>query len=163
MAYLFDVILHVKYILVPPLSFPVPPQNIFGMDLRSAHKEKPPPRLRLSLTRAMSTDVEQGERVGVFRGPAWRKKQQRAAKRGPERALHKTIRPLRKKEKPLVEEWGVATSEEDKPEAKSGKEEGREDSSYGQFTVTSEAWRLLHDIEIQRFKQISSVTRHVRW
>lgn len=112
-------------------------RNIFGMDLRSAHKEKPPPRLRLSLTRAMSTDVEQGERAGVFRGPAWRKKQQRAAKRGPERALHKTIRPLRKKEKPREEQWGVATSEEDKPEAESAKEEGREDSSYGRSECSS--------------------------
>lgn len=102
------------------------------MDLRSAHKEKPPPRLRLSLTRAMSTDVEQGERAGVFRSPAWRKKQQRAAKRGAERALHKTIRPLRKKEKHQEEEWGV-TSEDDKQEAESAKREGRVHSLYGQF------------------------------
>lgn len=111
-------------------------KNIFGMDLRSAHKEKPPPRLRLSLTRAMSTDVERGERAGVFRGAAWRKKQQRAAKRGAERALHKTIRPLRRKEKHREEEeWGVATSEDDRQEAESGGKEGREDSSYGQFKV----------------------------
>lgn len=108
-------------------------RNIFGMDLRSAHKEKPPPRLRLSLTRAMSTDVEQGERAGVFRGPAWRKKQQRAAKRGPDRALHKTIRPLRKKEKPREEEWGVTTSEEDKREA----ERAKEDNSYGRSECSS--------------------------
>lgn len=107
------------------------------MDLRSAHKEKPPPRLRLSLTRAMSTDVEQGERAGVFRGPAWRKKQRRAAKRGAERALHKTIRPLRKKETHQEEEeWGVAASGGDKQEAESGRKEGREESSYGQFSVT---------------------------
>lgn len=109
------------------------------MDLRSAHKEKPPPRLRLSLTRAMSTDVEQGERAGVFRGAAWRKKQQRAAKRRSDRALHKTIRPLRKKEKldrEEEEEWGVATGDGDQQKAESGKKEGLEDSSYGEFNVT---------------------------
>uniref|UniRef100_H3CL94 Chromobox homolog 7a n=1 Tax=Tetraodon nigroviridis TaxID=99883 RepID=H3CL94_TETNG len=51
------------------------PANIFAMDLRSAHKVKPSPRLRLSLTRAMSTDVEQGRTgrghpKGPRRGPA---------------------------------------------------------------------------------------------
>lgn len=120
------------------------------MDLRSAHKEKPPPRLRLSLTRAMSTDVEQGERAGVFRGPAWRKKQQRAAKRGAERALHKTIRPLRKKEKHQEEQWGVTTSEEDKQEAQRAKKEGLEDSLYGQFNVTQAL--LFKDIKIEHLK-----------
>lgn len=111
------------------------------MDLRSAHKEKPPPRLRLSLTRAMSTDVDQGERAGMYRRPAWRKSKQRGSKRGPEGPLHKTIRPLRKKEKPMEEDWG-GTSEEEKQESESAKEERREDSLYGQFVmvITSVAW-----------------------
>lgn len=124
------------------------------MDLRSAHKEKPPPRLRLSLTRAMSTDVEQGERAGVFRGPAWRKKQQRAAKRGAERALHKTIRPLRKKEKHQEEEWGVTSSEEDKREAKRAKKEGREDNSYGQFNYRFYKYTETQNYRLQRFLKI---------
>lgn len=104
------------------------------MDLRSAHKEaeKPPPRLRLSLTRAMSTDVDQGERGSMYRRPAWRKSKQRASKRGPEGRSHKTIRPLRKKEEPMEEDWG-GTSEEDKQESESTTEERRDDSLYGEF------------------------------
>lgn len=106
------------------------------MDLRSSHKEKPPPRLRLSLTRAMSTDVDQGERAGMYRRSSWRKSRQRVSKRGPEGPLHKTIRSLRKKEKPVEEAWD-GTSEEEKPESESTKERC-EDSLYGQFP-----WRPL--------------------
>lgn len=95
------------------------------MDLRSSHKEKPPPRLRLSLTRAMSTDIDQGERAGMFRRPLWRKNRQRASKRGPEGPSHRTICPLRKK-KSMEEDW-VATSEEDKQEINKN-----EDVLYGQ-------------------------------
>lgn len=104
------------------------------MDLRSAHKEKPPPRLRLSLTRAMSTDVDQGERASMYRRPAWRKSKLRASKRGPEGPSHKTIRPLRKKEKPMEEDWG-STSEEEKQESDSAKQERCEGSLYGQFVM----------------------------
>ncbi|XP_051244439.1 chromobox homolog 7a [Dicentrarchus labrax] len=111
-------------------------RNIFAMDLRSAHKEKPPPRLRLSLTRAMSTDVDQGERGGIYRRSAWRKSKQRASKRGPEGPSHKTLRPLRKMEEPMVEDWGV-TSEEEKPESESTTEERCEDSLYGQSECSS--------------------------
>ncbi|XP_059930759.1 chromobox homolog 7a [Gadus macrocephalus] len=41
-------------------------RNLFAMDLRSQHKEEapPPPRLRLSLARSMSTDVDPGGRGG---------------------------------------------------------------------------------------------------
>ncbi|KAJ3601448.1 hypothetical protein NHX12_032416, partial [Muraenolepis orangiensis] len=41
-------------------------RNLFAMDLRSHHKAevKPSPRIRLSLARSMSTDVEHGERGG---------------------------------------------------------------------------------------------------
>ncbi len=106
------------------------PQNIFAMDLRSAHKEKPPPRLRLSLTRSMSTDVDQGERGSIYRRPAWRKSKQRECKRGPNGPSHKTIRPLKKKEE--EEDWG-GTSEEEKQESESATEERHEDSLYGWF------------------------------
>lgn len=90
------------------------------MDLRSAHKVKPSPRLRLSLTRAMSTDIEQGERAGMYHRPLWRKNRQRAPKGAPERPSHTTTCPLRKK-KTLEEEW-AATSEEEKQESKRRKD-----------------------------------------
>lgn len=95
------------------------------MDLRSSHKEKPSPRLRFSLTRAMSTDIDQGERAGMFRRPLWRKNRQRASKRGPERPSHRPICPLRK-EKSMEEDW-AATSEEEKQQTKRS-----EDILYGQ-------------------------------
>lgn len=105
------------------------------MDLRSAHKvaEKPPPRLRLSLTRSMSTDVDQGERGGMYRRPLRRRSKQRMAKRGPDGPSNKPIRPLRKKEEPMEEDW-CDTSEEEKQESESTTEERREDSLYGQFS-----------------------------
>ncbi|CAG5897505.1 unnamed protein product [Menidia menidia] len=101
-------------------------RNVFAMDLRSAHKvmDKPPPRLRLSLTRSMSTDVEQ-----VLRRPALRRSRQRGAKG--RLTASKLLRPLRKKEQPLDEEW--ATSEEDKPESEGIAEERCDDGSYGWF------------------------------
>ncbi|XP_070779709.1 chromobox homolog 7a isoform X2 [Enoplosus armatus] len=114
--------------------------NIFAMDLRSAHKEKPPPRLRLSLTRSMSTDVDQA----VYRRPAWRKSKQRVSKRGP---AHKTIRPLRKKEEPM-EDWG-GTSEEEKQESESTTEERREDSLYGQSECSSPPLLERQDLEME--------------
>lgn len=94
------------------------------MDLRSSHKVKPSPRLRLSLTRAMSTDIDQGERAGMYRRPLWRKNRQRAPKGGPERPSHRTICALRKKKS--MEDW-AATSKEEKQEAKRS-----EDVLYGQ-------------------------------
>lgn len=96
------------------------------MDLRSAHKQKPSPRLRLSLTRAMSTDVDQGERAGMYRQPAWRKSKQRVLKRGPEGPSQKNGCHVRKKE----EDWG-GTNEEEKPETESATKKGQEDSLYG--------------------------------
>ncbi|XP_041813218.1 chromobox homolog 7a [Chelmon rostratus] len=123
-------------------------RNIFAMDLRSAHKEKPPPRLRLSLTRAMSTDVDQGERAAMYRRPAWRKSKQRASKRGPEGPSHKPLRPLRKKEEPMEEDWG-GTSEEEKPESESAAEERREDSLYGQSECSSPPLLERQDLEME--------------
>lgn len=123
-------------------------RNIFAMDLRSAHKEKPPPRLRLSLTRAMSTDVDQGERASMYRRPAWRKSKQRASKRGPEGPSHKSIRPLRKKEERVEEDWG-GTSEEEKQESESAAEERREDSLYGQSECSSPPLLERQDLEME--------------
>uniref|UniRef100_A0A3Q3L6P8 Chromobox homolog 7a n=1 Tax=Mastacembelus armatus TaxID=205130 RepID=A0A3Q3L6P8_9TELE len=107
-------------------------RNIFAMDLRSAHKvpEKPPSRLRLSLTRSMSTDVDQGERGSLYRRPGWRKSKQRVNKRRLDRSSSKPIRSLRKKEEPVEEDWS-GTSEEEKQESESTTEEKHEDSLYG--------------------------------
>ncbi|KAM3597491.1 uncharacterized protein V6R79_005353 [Siganus canaliculatus] len=124
-------------------------RNIFAMDLRSAHKEKPPaPRLRLSLTRAMSTDVDQGERAGMYRRSAWRKSKQRGPRRRPEGPSHKTIRPLKKKPGPMEDDWS-GTSEEEKPESESAAEERREDSLYGQSECSSPPMLERHDLEME--------------
>lgn len=107
------------------------------MDLRSAHKvvEKAPPRLRLSLTRSMSTDVDQGERASMYHRSLRRRRRrskQRVAKRGPDGPSNKPIRPLRKREEALEEDWS-SISEEEKHESESNTEtERREDSLYGE-------------------------------
>ncbi|XP_035471898.1 chromobox homolog 7a isoform X2 [Scophthalmus maximus] len=95
-------------------------RNIFAMDLRSAQKvaEKPPPRLRLSLTRSMSTDVDQGERSSMFCSQVRRKRV--GVKRGPDRPL----RPLRTKEEPMEGDWRDII-EEEKQESESSVEEIR--------------------------------------
>ncbi|KAM9744758.1 chromobox homolog 7a isoform 2-T2 [Menidia menidia] len=117
-------------------------RNVFAMDLRSAHKvmDKPPPRLRLSLTRSMSTDVEQ-----VLRRPALRRSRQRGAKG--RLTASKLLRPLRKKEQPLDEEW--ATSEEDKPESEGIAEERCDDGSYGQSECSSLPSLEQQDLDIE--------------
>lgn len=58
-------------------------RNIYAMDLRSATKvpDKPPPRLRLSLTRSsLSSDLDQRERSAMFRRLVRHKKKQRQSK-----------------------------------------------------------------------------------
>ncbi|KAM6965986.1 chromobox homolog 7a [Tautogolabrus adspersus] len=110
-------------------------RNIFAMDLRSTHKvvEKPPPRLRLSLTRSMSTDVDQGERGGVYRRYTWGKTKHRASRRGPEQPSHKAIGPPAKKKEGRVEdEWSSSSSstEEERQECDDVTEERREGSLY---------------------------------
>ncbi|XP_075941010.1 chromobox homolog 7a isoform X3 [Anarhichas minor] len=124
-------------------------RNICAMDLRSANKvsEKPPPRLRLSLTRSMSTDVDQGERGSLYRRLARRKIKQRVSKLGQEGPANKTLLPLRKKE-PIEEDWG-ATSEEEKPESESTAEEMREDSLYGQSVCSSPPLLERQDLEVE--------------
>ncbi|XP_074511532.1 chromobox homolog 7a isoform X1 [Sebastes fasciatus] len=125
-------------------------RNLFAMDLRSANKisQKPPPRLRLSLTRSMSTDVDQGERGSLYRRLARRKSKQRVLKRGLEGPSHKTILPLRKREEPVEEDWGV-TSEEDKQESEGTNEERCEDSLYGQSECSSPPLLERQDIEME--------------
>lgn len=122
-------------------------RNLFAMDLRSASKisQKPPPRLRLSLTRSMSTDVDQGERGSLYRRLARRKSKQRVSKRGSEGPSNKTIR---KREEPVEEDWGV-TSEEDKQESESTNEERCEDSLYGQSECSSPPLLERQDIEME--------------
>lgn len=104
------------------------PQNIFPMDLRSTNKvpEKPPPRLRLSLTRSMSTDVD---------GRTIRSRQRRQVpKRVLEGQSNRRVGALRKKveEEPTEEDWS-SNSEEEKQELESATEERREDSVYGEI------------------------------
>ncbi|XP_041633961.1 chromobox homolog 7a isoform X2 [Cheilinus undulatus] len=109
-------------------------RNVFAMDLRSAHKVavKPPPRLRLSLTRSMSTDVEEGERAGMYRRHTWQRNKLR--KRGPQlRALRL---PPKKKEESIEDKWS-GTIENEKQETESVMEERREDSEYGQSECSS--------------------------
>ncbi|XP_034395323.1 chromobox homolog 7a isoform X3 [Cyclopterus lumpus] len=113
-------------------------RNIFAMDLRSANKvlEKPPPRLRLSLTRSMSTDVDTGERGSLYQRLARRKIKHRVSKRGLEGPSNKTILPLRKTEEPIEEDW-CGTSEEEKQESEGTTEEIHEDSLYGESECRS--------------------------
>ncbi|XP_032393608.1 chromobox homolog 7a isoform X1 [Etheostoma spectabile] len=124
-------------------------RNIFAMDLRSANKvsEKPPPRLRLSLTRSMSTDVDQGEQSSLYRGLARRKSKQRVSKRGPPGPSNKTTFPLKKMEEPIEEDWGV-TSEEEKHESESITEERSKDSLYGQSECSSPPLLERQDLEM---------------
>ncbi|XP_041943903.1 chromobox homolog 7a isoform X2 [Alosa sapidissima] len=74
-------------------------RNMYPMDLRSAHKvpDKPPPRLRLSLTRSMGAELEHGvrpcrpgDRAGVLR-----RLEKRRSKQGATRALMLDPRPPR--------------------------------------------------------------------
>ncbi|KAK2833763.1 hypothetical protein Q5P01_017652 [Channa striata] len=119
-------------------------RNIFGMDLRSAHKivDKPPPRLRLSLTRSMSADMDQGER---YRRPARRRSKLRVTKRG---SSNKPVRPLRKKQEPMEEDWS-GTSEEEKQESESTTEDRHEGSLYGQSECSSPPLLERQDLEVE--------------
>lgn len=111
----------------PCLNFAGLPQNIFGMDLRSAHKEdeKAPPRLRLSITRSMSTDVEQ-----VYRRPLRRRNRQRVTK-GYRKYSNKSILEQKRK---VEKDWG-GTSDDDKAGCESTTEERCGDSLYGRLTT----------------------------
>nr|XP_020515336.1 chromo domain-containing protein cec-1-like [Labrus bergylta] len=112
-------------------------RNIFAMDLRSTHKEaeKPPPRLRLSLTRSMSTDVDQGERGGVYHRYTWGKTKHRASRR--------TIRPPEKK-KEDEDEW---SSEEEERDCVT--DDRREGSLYAPSVCSSPPMLERQDVELE--------------
>ncbi|XP_008328479.1 chromobox homolog 7a isoform X2 [Cynoglossus semilaevis] len=119
-------------------------RNIFPMDLRSTNKvpEKPPPRLRLSLTRSMSTDVD---------GRTIRSRQRRPVpKRVLEGQSNRRVGALRKKveEEPTEEDWS-SNSEEEKQELESATEERREDSVYGQSECSSPPQLERQDSEME--------------
>lgn len=122
-------------------------RNIFAMDLRSAHKmPEKAPRLRLSLTRSSSTDVEHRP------GPRMRRLRVSRRRTG---GAHKMLRPLRRKEQELEAEWG-ATSEDDKQGCESNAEEPCGDSVYGQSECSSPPILLRHDLEIDPAHEILS-------
>uniref|UniRef100_A0A3Q1FHV5 Chromobox homolog 7a n=1 Tax=Acanthochromis polyacanthus TaxID=80966 RepID=A0A3Q1FHV5_9TELE len=127
-------------------------RNIFAMDLRSAHKvsEKSSSRLRLSLTRSMSTDVDQVERGGMYRRPARRRSRQRLNRSLTEDPANKPMCPQRKKEEEeaMEEDWG-GTSEEDKQESECTTEERCEDSLYGQSECSSPPLLERQDLEME--------------
>uniref|UniRef100_A0A1A7WH25 Chromobox homolog 7a n=1 Tax=Iconisemion striatum TaxID=60296 RepID=A0A1A7WH25_9TELE len=120
-------------------------RNIFAMDLRSANKdsEKPPPRLRLSLTRSMSTDVEQ-----LCRRPTGRRYRSRMTKLGSKRLTCKPIHLQNKKLDSMPKDWG-GTSEEDRPECESAAEERCEDSCYGQSECSSPPFLERQDLDME--------------
>ncbi|CAK6975158.1 chromobox homolog 7a [Scomber scombrus] len=137
-------------------------RNIFAMDLRSAHKlpDKAPPRLRLSLTRSMSTDVDQGERGSMYCRQARRRSKFRASKLGPDGPSNKPIHPPRKKEESMEEDWGV-TSEEEKQESEGTTEERREDSLYGQSECSSPPLLERQDLEMEVEEKVEADLRAV--
>ncbi|XP_030196273.1 chromobox homolog 7a isoform X2 [Gadus morhua] len=84
-------------------------RNLFAMDLRSQHKEEapPPPRLRLSLARSMSTDVDpggRGGRGGLCRRLAGRRGGARPSAHGPSRKHRRFLRKEKEQEEEEEEE-----------------------------------------------------------
>ncbi|XP_053299071.1 chromobox homolog 7a isoform X1 [Pleuronectes platessa] len=133
-------------------------QNIFAMDLRSAHKVKPPPRLRLSLTRAMSTDVDTGECSTMYRHPLRRRSKQRGAKRGPDEPSDEPLQPLSKKEEPMEEDWSGTSEEEKQEESESTAEEQQEDSLYGVSECSSPPLLQRQDLMDEEEKVYADLT-----
>ncbi|XP_062263782.1 chromobox homolog 7a isoform X2 [Platichthys flesus] len=135
-------------------------RNIFAMDLRSAHKVavKPPPRLRLSLTRAMSTDVDTGECSTMYRHPLRRSSKQRGAKRGPDEPSNEPLQPLSKKEEPMEEDWSGTSEEEKQEESESTAEEQQEDSLYGVSECSSPPLLQRQDLMDEEEKVYTELT-----
>ncbi|XP_024128568.1 chromobox homolog 7a isoform X2 [Oryzias melastigma] len=123
-------------------------RSVFPMDLRSAHKmpDKPPPRLRLSLTRSTSTDVEQ-----VYRRTVGRRNRLRVRSMGHVRS---SSQHKRKKLVQVEEDWG-GTSEDDKPESEGTIEERCEDSSYGQSECSSPLLMERQDLDMEVEEKIN--------
>ncbi|XP_038836512.1 uncharacterized protein LOC120034141 isoform X2 [Salvelinus namaycush] len=93
-------------------------RNIYAMDLRSAHKVPDTPRLRLSLTRSMGSELDQGSlpyRAGeggsVYRRLARRKNKQRVSKPVSD---NNSLQPLTHIQDPMEHEWQGA---EERPES----------------------------------------------
>ncbi|XP_071193470.1 chromobox protein homolog 8-like isoform X3 [Salvelinus alpinus] len=93
-------------------------RNIYAMDLRSAHKVPDTPRLRLSLTRSMGSELDQGSlpfRAGeggsVYRRLARRKNKQRVPKPVSD---NNSLQPLTRIQDPMEHEWQGA---EERPES----------------------------------------------
>lgn len=109
-------------------------RNIYAMDLRSAHKvpEKPPPRIRLSLSRSsVSSDPDQSERGDMLHRLAKRKNKQRVSKRLPDRKPPRLQTAVRN---PIERCWGGTEEEGQDSECTS---ETRDDSLYGQSECSS--------------------------
>ncbi|XP_054616122.1 chromobox homolog 7a [Dunckerocampus dactyliophorus] len=123
-------------------------RNLFAMDLRSAHKPPDkPPRLRLSLTRSMSTDVDNGEHGGPYCRSARRRSKQQVSKRRP------VARPSREK----VADWEDMSEEEEKQETESTADERREDSLYGQSECSSPPALERQDLEMEAMEESADV------
>lgn len=104
------------------------------MDLRSAHKvpEKPPPRIRLSLSRSsVSSDPDQSERGDTLHRLAKRKNKQRASKRVSNRKPPRLQTAVRD---PIERCWGGTEEEGQDSECTT---ETRDDSLYGQSECSS--------------------------
>lgn len=121
-------------------------RNIFAMDLRSAHKiPQKAPRLRLSLTRSSSTDVEHR--------PARRMRRIRVSRRRAGGA-HKVLQPMRRRtEQELEADW-EGTSEDDKHGCESNTEDPCGDSVYGQSECSSPPTLHRHDLEMESAHEI---------
>lgn len=101
------------------------------MDLRSAHKVPDTPRLRLSLTRSMGSELDQGSlpyRAGeggsVYRRLARRKNKQRVSKPVSD---NNSLQPLTRIQDPMEHEWQGA---EERPES-----DTRENSLFSLFSI----------------------------
>lgn len=105
------------------------------MDLRSAHKVPDTPRLRLSLTRSMGSELDQGSlpyRAGeggsVYRRLARRKNKQRVSKPVSD---NNSLQPLTRIQDPMEHEWQGA---EERPESELTTDT-RENSLFSLFSI----------------------------
>uniref|UniRef100_A0A674B750 Chromobox homolog 7a n=1 Tax=Salmo trutta TaxID=8032 RepID=A0A674B750_SALTR len=110
-------------------------RNIYAMDLRSAHKVPDTPRLRLSLTRSMGSELDQGSlpyRAGeggsVYRRLARRKNKQRVSKPVSD---NNSLQPLTRIQDPMEHEWQGA---EERPESELTTDT-RENSLFSLFSI----------------------------
>ncbi|KAJ8406672.1 hypothetical protein AAFF_G00295880 [Aldrovandia affinis] len=97
-------------------------QNIYTMDLRSAHKasEKPPARLRLSLTRSLDAEEGRAGGGGLYRRLAQRKNKQRGSQF---LRLTPPPQPPTPTQDPPDEDWGGREEEEEEEEEEEARQE----------------------------------------